>query len=111
MYFLEDLELARQLVELGCVCLLGCCCDRQLSWSRLTVPTRTTHTHLHSIRGNGEVIKRQEFEQRKAAAEAARAARLQRKPQKLASQGKDLEGRPLLQVCGGEWLVGWGVVG
>lgn len=50
------------------------------------------------IRGNGEVIKREEFDQRKAAAEAARLARLQRKPQKLASQGKSLAGCPLLQV-------------
>jgi hypothetical protein len=50
------------------------------------------------IRGNGEVIKREEFDQRKAAAEAARLARLQRKPQKLVSQGKNLDGYPLLQV-------------
>lgn len=50
------------------------------------------------IRGNGEVIKREEFDQRKAAAEAARLARLQRKPQKLASQGKDVTGFPLLEV-------------
>lgn len=50
------------------------------------------------IRGNGEVIKREEFDQRKAAAEAARLARLQRKPQKLASQGKDVTGFPLLVV-------------
>lgn len=67
MYYLEDLELARQLVELG-------------------------------IRGNGEVIKREEFDQRKAAAEAARLARLQRKPHKLASQGKGVDGCPLLQA-------------
>jgi hypothetical protein len=44
------------------------------------------------------VIKREEFDQRKAAAEAARLARLQRKPQKLASQGKDVTGFPLLEV-------------
>lgn len=50
------------------------------------------------IRGNGEVIKREEFDQRKAAAEAARLARLQRKPQKLASQGKHVGDCPLLQV-------------
>lgn len=50
------------------------------------------------IRGNGEVIKREEFDQRKAAAEAARLARLQRKPQKLASQGKSIAASPLLQV-------------
>jgi hypothetical protein len=57
--------------------------------------------HCCRIRGNGEVIKREEFDQRKAAAEAARLARLQRKPQKLASQGKNLSGFPLLQVPGG----------
>lgn len=51
-----------------------------------------------SIRGNGEVIRREEFEQRKAAAEAAHQARLNRKPQKLASHGKNLDGCPLLQV-------------
>jgi hypothetical protein len=50
------------------------------------------------IRGNGEVIKREEFEQRKAAAEAAREARLNQRPKKLISQGKDLEGCPLLQA-------------
>lgn len=50
------------------------------------------------IRGNGEVIKREEFEQRKAAAEAAHQARLNRKPQKLASHGKDVDGFPLLEV-------------
>jgi hypothetical protein len=56
------------------------------------------HVYPCRIRGNGEVIKREEFDQRKAAAEAARLARLQRKPQKLVSQGKNLEGYPLLQV-------------
>ncbi|KAI8471755.1 MAG: hypothetical protein J3K34DRAFT_367710 [Monoraphidium minutum] len=67
MYYLENIELARHLVELG-------------------------------IRGNGEVIKREEFEQRKAAAEAVRQARLNGRPKKLANQGKDLEGCPLLQA-------------
>lgn len=67
MFYLEDVELARQLVELG-------------------------------IRGNGEVIKREEFEQRKEAAEAARQARLNKKPKKLASQGKNVEDFPLLQA-------------
>ncbi|KAG2484112.1 hypothetical protein HYH03_017063 [Edaphochlamys debaryana] len=57
VYYLEDVELARQLVELG-------------------------------IRGNGEVIRREEFEQRKEASEQARQARLNKKPKKLASQGK-----------------------
>jgi hypothetical protein len=52
----------------------------------------------HRIRGNGEVIKREEFEQRKEAAEQARQARLNKKPKKLASQGKSVEDYPLLQV-------------
>lgn len=51
------------------------------------------------LRGNGEVVKREEFEQRKAAAQAARIARLNKKPSRLASQGKDLSKFPLLQVC------------
>uniref|UniRef100_A0A7S0VHL9 Cilia- and flagella-associated protein 299 n=1 Tax=Polytomella parva TaxID=51329 RepID=A0A7S0VHL9_9CHLO len=67
MYYLEDVELARHLVEL-------------------------------CIRGNGEVIKREEFESRKDAAEAARQARLNKKPKKLASQGKVVEDSPLLQA-------------
>lgn len=53
-----------------------------------------------SIRGNGEVLRRDEFEQRKAAAEAARLARLSKQPKRLASQGRDLTGCPLLQVSG-----------
>jgi len=50
------------------------------------------------IRGNGEVIKREEFEARKEAAEQARQARLNKKPKRLASQGKNVEDFPLLQV-------------
>ncbi len=50
------------------------------------------------VRGNGEVIKREEFEQRKEAAETARQARLNKKPKRLASQGKCVEEFPLLQV-------------
>lgn len=59
LYYLEDEELARQLVELG-------------------------------YRGSGEVLKREEFEARKAAAEASR---LSKKSQQktLASSGKDLK--------------------
>ncbi|KAG2427075.1 hypothetical protein HXX76_012589 [Chlamydomonas incerta] len=67
VYYLEDVELARQLVELG-------------------------------IRGNGEVIRREEFEARKEASEAARQARLNKKPKKLAGQGKHVEEFPLLQA-------------
>merc|ERR1711963_1295069 len=59
LYYLEDQELARQLVELG-------------------------------YRGSGEVLKREEFEARKAAAEASR---LSKKSQQktLASSGKELK--------------------
>ncbi|KAI0223100.1 cilia and flagella associated protein 299 [Lamellibrachia satsuma] len=57
LYYLEDEELARQLVELG-------------------------------YRGSGEVLKREEFEARKAAAEASRLSK--RSQQKtLASSGKE----------------------
>merc|ERR1712141_689099 len=59
LYYLEDQELARQLVELG-------------------------------YRGSGEVLKREEFEARKQAAEASRLSK--RSQQKtLASSGKDLK--------------------
>ncbi|XP_038615511.1 cilia- and flagella-associated protein 299 [Tachyglossus aculeatus] len=59
LYYLEDEELARQLVELG-------------------------------YRGSGEVLKREEFEARKAAIEAARLAeRTQKKT--LSSAGKELK--------------------
>ncbi|KAM9329826.1 cilia- and flagella-associated protein 299 [Gastrophryne carolinensis] len=59
LYYLEDEELARQLVELG-------------------------------YRGSGEVLKREEFDARKAAAEASRLS--QRTQQKiLSSAGKQLQ--------------------
>ncbi|XP_075705954.1 cilia- and flagella-associated protein 299 isoform X2 [Rhinoderma darwinii] len=59
LFYLEDEELARQLVELG-------------------------------YRGSGEVLKREEFEARKAAAEASRLS--QRTQQKiLSSAGKELK--------------------
>mmetsp|Transcript_23993 Transcript_23993/g.33017 ORF Transcript_23993/g.33017 Transcript_23993/m.33017 type:complete len:238 (-) Transcript_23993:221-934(-) len=67
LYYLEDIELARQLVELG-------------------------------YRGNGEVLRREEFEARKEAAEVARRQKLHNKPKKLASAQKDLTGYPLLQA-------------
>mmetsp|Transcript_39578 Transcript_39578/g.112245 ORF Transcript_39578/g.112245 Transcript_39578/m.112245 type:complete len:240 (+) Transcript_39578:133-852(+) len=67
LYYLDDIELARQLVELG-------------------------------YRGNGEIIKREEFEARKDAAEAALRARLDKKPKKLSSAGKSLDDYPLLQA-------------
>eukprot|EP00193_Tetraselmis_chui_P019714 CAMPEP_0177779722 /NCGR_PEP_ID=MMETSP0491_2-20121128/16770_1 /TAXON_ID=63592 /ORGANISM="Tetraselmis chuii, Strain PLY429" /LENGTH=222 /DNA_ID=CAMNT_0019299343 /DNA_START=111 /DNA_END=777 /DNA_ORIENTATION=- len=59
LYYLEDIELARQLVELG-------------------------------YRGNGEIIKRQEFEARKEAAESKEAI----------NAGRNLDGYPLLQALG-----------
>ncbi|KXJ20692.1 cilia- and flagella-associated protein 299 [Exaiptasia diaphana] len=59
LYYLEDEDLARQLVELG-------------------------------YRGSGEVLKREEFEARKEAAEASRLSK--RSQQKtLASSGKDIK--------------------
>lgn len=65
LFYLEDVELARQLVELG-------------------------------YRGNGEILRRDEFEARKEAAELSRQQKLRNKPKKLASAGKDCEGKPLL---------------
>lgn len=67
LYYLEDIELARQLVELG-------------------------------YRGNGEILKREEFDSRKEAAEMARKQKLHNKPKKLASALKELTGFPLLQA-------------
>ncbi|KAM8940328.1 cilia- and flagella-associated protein 299 isoform 1-T1 [Pelodytes ibericus] len=59
LYYLEDEELARQLVELG-------------------------------YRGSGEVLKREEFEARKAAAEAARLSQ-QTQQKILSNAGKELK--------------------
>ncbi|GAB1610689.1 cilia- and flagella-associated protein 299-like [Argonauta hians] len=59
LYYLEDEELARQLVELG-------------------------------YRGSGEVLKREEFEARKSAAEASRLSK-HRQKKILLSAGKDLK--------------------
>ncbi|KAK9806230.1 hypothetical protein WJX72_006501 [[Myrmecia] bisecta] len=67
LFYLEDVALARQLVELG-------------------------------YHGNGEIIRREEFEERKKAAEDLRLARLNKKSKRLASAGKALEGFPLLQA-------------
>ena len=44
------------------------------------------------------MIKREEFDQRKEAAELARQARLNKKPKKLVSAGKNVEAYPFLQV-------------
>jgi hypothetical protein len=105
IYYLEDVELARSLVELGwvrgreCVSLheVHACCVCKGEGAHacelyvLVVLGRR-------VRGNGEVVKREEFEQRKEAAETARQARLNKKPKRLASQGKSVEEFPLLQV-------------
>eukprot|EP00741_Cyanophora_paradoxa_P018969 tig00021108_g18312.t1 len=67
LYYLEDEDLARQLVELG-------------------------------YRGSGEILKREEFEARKRAAENARLSKLNNAPKQLASFGKDLSAFPFLQA-------------
>ncbi|KAL5505142.1 hypothetical protein EMCRGX_G006527 [Ephydatia muelleri] len=64
LYYLEDEELARQLVELG-------------------------------YRGSGEVLKREEFEQRKQAASASKVARHDQESE-LCSSGKDFSEFPVL---------------
>ncbi|XP_065910110.1 cilia- and flagella-associated protein 299-like isoform X2 [Dysidea avara] len=66
LFYLEDEELARQLVELG-------------------------------YRGSGEVLKRDEFEQRKQIAEASKLSRREQKTV-LASAGKDLKGSVFLEA-------------
>ena len=48
--------------------------------------------------GNGEVIRREEFAQRKQAAEELQLARLNTKAKRLASAGKKFDGYPILQV-------------
>ncbi|KAM6953973.1 cilia- and flagella-associated protein 299 [Aplochiton taeniatus] len=70
LYYLEDEELARQLVELG-------------------------------YRGSGEVLKREEFESRKAAAEASRLSK-RSKQKTLASVGKELKENFLKGLAGRE---------
>jgi hypothetical protein len=49
-------------------------------------------------RGNGEILRREEFEARKEAAEIARQQKANKKPKKLASAGKELDDFPLLKV-------------
>ncbi|CAG9312886.1 unnamed protein product [Blepharisma stoltei] len=66
-YYLEDEDLARQLVELG-------------------------------IQGKGEILTRDEFEKRKRDNEAAKKAKQENVPKKLASADKDLTGKPFLQA-------------
>ena len=52
----------------------------------------------HRYHGNGEVIRREEFVQRKQAAEELQLARLNTKAKRLASAGKKFDGLPVLQV-------------
>lgn len=66
----------------------------QLSKSRIDQVWKLSHR----LRGNGETIKREEFDQRKEASEYARHIRLNKKPNKLASHGKNVEDLPLLKV-------------
>lgn len=68
LFYLEDIDMARQLVELG-------------------------------YRGNGEILRREEFEDRKRAQAALRMQKTNQKPKQLASEGKNLEGFPVLQAC------------
>lgn len=67
MYYLEDEEMARQLVELG-------------------------------YRGDGEILRREEFDARKEAAFIAAQQRANKTPKKLASAGKNFDGKPLLKA-------------
>lgn len=52
----------------------------------------------HRYHGNGEVIRREEFIQRKQAAEELQLARLNTKAKRMASAGKKFDGLPVLQV-------------
>lgn len=54
--------------------------------------------------GNGEVIRREEFVQRKHAAEELQLARLNTKAKRLAGAGKKFDGMPVLQVQGGNCI-------
>jgi hypothetical protein len=67
MYYLENEQMARQLVELG-------------------------------YRGEGEILRREEFESRKEAMYILSRQRANTKPKKLASAGKDLADHPLLKA-------------
>jgi Domain of unknown function (DUF4464) len=91
--YLEDVEIVRTLVELGYE-------FPQLlySFKHGFRSRRASDLFNCRLRGNGEVVKREEFERRRAADLAARNARLIKKPSKLSSQGKDLSQYPLLQV-------------
>lgn len=56
------------------------------------------HCYNSRYHGNGEVIRREEFAQRKQAAEELQLARLNTKAKRLASAGKKFDGYPILQV-------------
>ena len=61
---------------------------------------KTFPTNENRYRGNGEILRREEFEARKEAAEIARQQKANKKPKKLASAGKELDDFPLLKVRG-----------
>ena len=67
MYYLENEQMARQLVELG-------------------------------YRGEGEILRREEFESRKEAMYVVNRALGNKKPKKLASAGKEFRNKPLLKA-------------
>ena len=67
MYYLENEQMARQLVELG-------------------------------YRGEGEILRRKEFESRKEAMYVVNRALGNKKPKKLASAGKEFRNKPLLKA-------------
>ncbi len=77
-----------------------------LSLGEWTLCRTTTHylaerlnwALLCRYHGNGEVIRREEFAQRKQAAEELQLARLNTKAKRLASAGKKFDGLPVLQV-------------
>lgn len=49
-------------------------------------------------RGSGEILKREEFEQRKQMAELAKRERYSRRPRVLVSQGKSVDHSPFLKA-------------
>lgn len=55
---------------------------------------------LGYLHGNGELLKRAEFDSKKQAIAEYRLSLLNKKPKPLLGAGKQLAGHPLLQVCG-----------
>ena len=95
LYYLEDEDLARQLVvraqtRLAPSCM-ACTQSRGLALARAPISLQEL-----GYRGSGETLKREEFEARKRAAEQARMNKLRAAPKALASASKDLSGFPFL---------------